>query len=363
MVKILFIIESFGPGGKERRLSQIIQGLLEKGGYEIEVIVTAEIFHYKTVLENNIRVHRIDKGLGIGKHSGIIQFYKICRNFKPDIIHTWGGLITILAIPSSILCKVPLIDGQVTATTKVPIWEYIFFYRIPFIFSKKVVTNTKAAFEVYKIPKKKRHCIYNGFDLERLKAIADKGVIKKELNIETEYVIGMIASFVPLKDYETYIKAAILVLEKRQDVTFICIGKGDSTKYRQIIPENLKRYFIFSGARHDIENIINICDIGVLSSFREGLPNAVLEFMAFGKPVIATSVGGVPELINHKKDGFIFPVGNKEKLSEIIIKLLNNKNIREEIGGKASDKVFHDFSNAKMIDLYTQLYDNIKKKS
>jgi glycosyltransferase involved in cell wall biosynthesis len=360
-MKILYIIESFGPGGKERRLSQLIDSLLKLGGYEIGVIVTAEIFHYKNVLNEKIELNQIDKNLGFGKKSGIYQFYKICKRFKPDIIHTWGGLVTLFAIPSSILCNIPLVNGQVTANSKIPYWNFLFFYRIPFLFSKVITTNSEAAIKRYSISKRKAICIYNGFDFDRINNLSSSESIRKELNIKTEFLVGMVASFVPLKDYKTFIQAATVLLKQNYSVTFFAIGQGNFDKYQDLISKVHKKNFIFLNAKQNIENYMNACDIGVLSSFNEGMPNTVIEFMALGKPIIATRVGGIPELVSHNVDGYLFQTGDYIELSNLIISLLKNENQRNKMGRLAAEKVKSRFSLRKMTDEYNSLYLEITK--
>ena len=361
-MKILYIIESFGPGGKERRLSQLIDYFAEIEGVELEVVLTHKEFHYKTVLEKNIRVHTISKKLGLGKNSGFRQFYKICKSFKPDVIHTWGGLISVLTIPSSILCGVPMIDGQVTATTHPPLWEKWLFYKIPFLFSKKAVSNSKLAFKVYGMPVRKSMCIYNGFDFSRLDRVKDVLALREELFITTKYIVAMVASYVPLKDYKTFIESAIQVLKAGKDVTFLGIGGQNPEVFQKYIPKEYKERIRLMKQRSEIETFMNMCDIGVLSSFSEGMPNVVLEFMALGKAVIATPVGGVPELIDNNKDGFTFEIGDQQHLADLIIDLLDNESKRLEVGEKAHRKVKENFSSKKMNEAYFNLYKNISHK-
>jgi glycosyltransferase involved in cell wall biosynthesis len=361
-VKILYVIESFGPGGKERRLSQLIDYFSEVDGVELEVVLTREEFHYKTVLEKNIRIHAISKKLGVGKNSGFRQFYKICRNFKPDVIHTWGGLITVLAIPSSVLCGIPIIDGQVTATTHPPLWEKWLFYKIPFLFSKKVVSNSRLAFKVYGMPTRKSICIYNGFDFSRLNKVKDVQALRKDLSITTQYIVAMVASYVPLKDYKTFIEAAIQVLKTGKDVTFLGVGGQDPKVFQKYIPEEYEDKIRLLRQRSDIESFMSMCDVGVLSSFSEGMPNVVLEFMALGKAVIATPVGGVPELIDNNIDGFIFEIGDQQHLSNLIVDLLDDESKRLEVGKKAARKIKESFSSKKMNEAYLHLYKNILHK-
>jgi glycosyltransferase involved in cell wall biosynthesis len=322
-------------------------------------VVINDSFHYNSVKTLGVKIHKISKKIGLRSNNSFKQFYRICTDFKPDIIHTWGNLITLIAIPSSIILKIPIINNQVTATSRVSFLKKMLFYKVPFLFSKYIITNTKYAIRYYGIPSSKAQCIYNGFDYSRLGDLQGIESIKNDLSIKTKYLIGMVASFVPLKDYATYITSAIAVLEYRKDVSFIAIGRGDYSRYESIIPSEYKDRLLLLKERRDIENIMNACDIGVLSSYSEGLPNVVLEFMALGKPVISTPVGGVPELIDENINGFTFEIGESKDLELIINNLLNNPQLRENIGSNAKNKIKESFSSDRMNTEYIELYNKV----
>jgi len=343
-----------GPGGKERRLSQLVLSLLAIGNCEIKIIVTSNKLHYSEILNDKVSIHHIEKSPR--NLFGIMQFWKIAADFKPHIIHTWGGLITLIAIPFALFKRTPLINGQVTANSKVSLIDLIVFYHLPFLFSNVIVTNTKRAIMEYRIPKRKVQCIYNGFDFNRLSNLGDKHEIRNQLGIKTQYVVGMVASFVPLKDYKTYIEAALNVLHQKREVTFLAIGSGNSSEYVKMIPNQLQNKFIFMTAQKKIEDIMNICDIGVLATLSEGMPNVLLEFMALGKPVIATDVGGIPELITHEVNGLLFFKQSTTELTEHIMTLLKSNNKRQYLGDNAVKTIKNCFSFKKMTEEYVKIY-------
>lgn len=356
-MKILFFIESLHLGGKERRLVELIKGLkFFFKDIDCQLVLLRDTVEYSEIHKTGFKIHNVKKK-GKLNISLFYKFYKICKKYKPDIIHTWGALITILAIPSSLLLHVPILNNQVTANTVVSFWNMLFFYKVPFLFSKYIVSNSKKAINVYNIPNEKAVCIYNGFDFTRINNLKSSLIVKRELGISTKYLVGMVASFVPLKDYKTFIKSALNLLNIRKDVTFLCVGNGNKHKFIQLIPKYLKKYFLFLDAKQDIENIMNACDIGILSSFNEGMPNVVIEFMALGKPVIATEVGGIPELITDNIDGFLVPIGQVTQFANNINKLFNNNNIRKEVGENAKNKIKKNFEIKKMIDSYMKIYN------
>jgi glycosyltransferase involved in cell wall biosynthesis len=112
----------------------------------------------------------------------------------------------------------------------------------------------------------------------------------------------------------------------------------------------------FLGFRTDIPDLLHASDIFVLSSLQEGLPLAVLEAMGQGLPVIATSVGGVPELISHRKDGMLCPPSNPSALAAMLAEVIENSVLRQHLGQAGAVRVKQDFSFDNMAQQYENLY-------
>ncbi len=358
-MKILYFIDSLGSGGKERRLLELIKRLSKMPDYEMELVVTKNEIHYKEIFSMNIKIHFLVRK-GFKKDPRIfINFFKITKSFKPDIIHVWSNMVAIYAIPTKFFLKIPMINNQITnAPEKVS--NSFFGPGLTFPFSDKIIANTYAGLKAYKAPKNKSLVIYNGFDFNRIKNLEEKFVIRKKFKIETKYVVGMVASNTVKKDYLTYIKGALLVLNSFQNVTFLCIGSGDFSEYRNLIPTKYVNKILFLGKQDAIESIMNVCDIGVLitnnDKHGEGISNAILEFFALGIPVIATRGGGNAEIIEDKISGFLISPKSENELAFKILELIKNENIKREFGFAANHIVIKKFSISEMIDQFNSIY-------
>jgi len=359
-MKILFFIESLNSGGKERRLVELIKGLLNYPSIKFELVITKESIHYKDIFSTGIKIHYLLRDKLINEPKVFFDFYRITKNYKPDIIHTWANLTTIYSIPTKLLLRIPVINNQIT-NAPLKVSNSIKGHKLTFRFSDKIISNTYAGLKSYSSPKNKSMVIYNGFDFKRIDNLLNKYYIRKKFNIKTKYIVGMVASFTDKKDYSTYIKAANLILKKEKDITFICIGSGDSSKHKKMVESENKNKILFLGKQNNIESIMNICDIGVLitnnEKHGEGISNALLEFSALSKPVVATSGGGNGEIIIHDKTGYLINQKSPKELSDRIHHLLQNKNIRIEFGQLSKNIVEQKFSIDKMISSYKGLYD------
>jgi glycosyltransferase involved in cell wall biosynthesis len=125
---------------------------------------------------------------------------------------------------------------------------------------------------------------------------------------------------------------------------------------------NSKR-IIFTGIRNDVESIVTIFDIGILltdlEKHGEGISNSIMEYMALGKPVIATDGGGTKELVIDGETGFLIPQKSPKLLAEKIDYLLNNEPLRKRLGTKGKERIQKEFSLDKMVSEHIKLYEEL----
>lgn len=359
-MKILFFIESLHSGGKERRLVELIKGLSRDPNFEMELVLTKENIHYTEIERTGIKIHffvrKIKKDPRI-----FIKFYSLAKKYKPDIIHVWGNMVAIYAIPTKIILGIPMINNEIT-DARINVSKSILSHKLTFPFSDKIISNSYAGLEAYNAPANKSSVIYNGFEFDRINNLESKDLIRDKFNIKTKFIVAMVASFTVYKDYTTFIKAALELLITNNDVTFLCIGGGDFEKYKQIIGHENEINILFLGKQENIESIMNVCDIGVLISnsklHGEGISNSLLEFMALSKPVIANDCGGTIEIVENNKNGFIIEDQNYLDLKDKILTLLEDENLRIMFGQESIKIVTKFFSIEKMINSFKLAYND-----
>jgi glycosyltransferase involved in cell wall biosynthesis len=189
--------------------------------------------------------------------------------------------------------------------------------------------------------------------------------LRQELGISPNaLVVGMIACFKPQKSPQDFIKLASLIKNISEEIRFILVGDGVLRKKieRLICKFNLKNQVILTGWRRDIPQVLSAIDVFVLTSLWEGLPVAVLEAMASGKPVVATNTGGIQEVVIEGKTGFLLPPPNMEKMSERISLLLKDETLRRNMGQNARQGLDFNFSLGNMIRNTESIYENVMIK-
>ncbi len=364
-MKILFFIESLHSGGKERRLVELIKGISKDSNYELGIVLTRNNIHYKDIFSTKTDIYYAVRKQGLKKDPSVFyKFYNISKRFKPDIIHVWSNLTAIYALPSKLFLKIPMINNQITNSTKQTGYS-ILSYRVTFPFSDKIISNTYAGLKAYHAPKNKSMVIYNGFDFSRVGNLESAKSVRDKLGICTKYVVAMIASFSEKKDYKTFIKAANHILEERNDISFLCVGAGDFEVFKTSVRKNNLDKILFLGKQLKVESIMNVCDIGVLlthGKHGEGISNAILEFCALKKPVIATSGGGTSEILKNGLSGYLIKEHSEKELADKIYYLIDNQDIRLEMGENANKVVLRKFTINKMINSFNSVYKEFQKK-
>jgi glycosyltransferase involved in cell wall biosynthesis len=360
-MKILFFVDILDAGGKERRLTELMKSLVVNQDIEFELVVMSHEIDFKELFDLGINIHYILRKTQ-KDFSVFYRFYKLCRKFKPDIVHCWDSMTAVYSVPACKMLNIKLVNGMViNAPLKQNILNKQYLRaKLTFLFSDMIVSNSKAGLKAYKTPEDKSIVIGNAFNFNRTDNLTSKEIIKKQINIESNYVIGMVANFSRSKDYKTYFAAAKLILKQRKDITFLAIGADtDSADSVALIDSKYLSNFRLLGKRMDVESLINVMDICVLSTFTEGISNSILEYMAFGKPVVATLGGGTNEIVIDKETGFLISTSNSEELSEKLAILLNNEDLRTNMGLAGKRRVESDFSVELMVRKYSHLYQMV----
>jgi glycosyltransferase involved in cell wall biosynthesis len=211
--------------------------------------------------------------------------------------------------------------------------------------------------------------VYDGIDSTPFSPAADDArSVREELGFAPDTpIVGMLARVTPQKDYTTLIKAARRVIDQRPDVRFVVAGDhatpANRSHYeqvqRQLAEHDVGRSFVFTGYRGDVQRILNALDVFVLSTHWEGLPLVILEAMSSGKPVVATAVDGIPEIVEHERTGLLVAHENDTQLAAHLLTLLNDQALADRLGAAGRELVRARFTlerfAANMTDVYAQL--------
>jgi glycosyltransferase involved in cell wall biosynthesis len=207
--------------------------------------------------------------------------------------------------------------------------------------------------------------IPNGVDMTPFMAAVNVMQIRHKLGLPFEGpILGIVAMLRPEKDHEAFLRAAQIIHAARPDCHFLIIGDGPERARLTALAGQLQIAHCthFLGRRDDVPELMAICDVGILSSRLETFPVAILEFMAAGKPVVATEVGRLSELVVHGKTGWLVPPGNPEALAKTALQVLEEPIMAARMGVAGWRRVEQHFTVDRMVSATEVLLETLLEK-
>lgn len=221
------------------------------------------------------------------------------------------------------------------------------------------------------LPDSKTRVIYDAVEVPAANRGESSAEVRHELDIpEGCTVVGMVARVAPVKDYYTLADAAVQVLARHPETRFLIVGDNSLEELnRNHYAEVAKRLqdlgiaerLLFTGHRDDVARLIGAMDVCVLCTHREGLPLSILEAMAMGKPVVATSVGGIPEIVTNNVTGILHRHGDSKELAVALLRLIENPEEARRMGSTAREYVLQNFSRQRFGDEIAKTYLDVMR--
>ncbi len=359
---LCFFLPEMKWGGAEMHVILLASRLKERG-FRVQIACLFE----EGILANEVRragipfecLH-VKKGWSLGT---IFRIFQWLRTKEIDVLHTYFfGFHFFAGFPARLL-GIPAI---LSSRREIPDWQekrHRWIENLGNLFVDRVVSCSKAVQErtlaKERVAREKVVTIHNGVDLTRFGGVLDGSAVRREFDIpDSAPLIGTVANFSEEKGYPYLVEAARITLARNSEARFLFVGFGplaDEIRARvKEVPGHER--VVFAGARSDIPELLAAMDLFVLASVREGFPNVLLEAMAAGKPVVATRVGGIPELVDSSNDGILVRPRESRLLAQAIFGLLEDPERGRRLGERAKRKIEQNFSLERMVDDYETLY-------
>jgi glycosyltransferase involved in cell wall biosynthesis len=368
---------------------------LQKLGHNVHVVARHKQDSEKIV--DGINVH-YRKGTG----NAILRYWRFARSASKkieelnkqiglDIIHANLPLVPSFAIPKksakALVCAVHSTwKGEAIVTKKDNPKELnpnektmLRFNRLLRHYETKLMKRSDALIavskytvgeltELYGIEKEKIHVIYNGVDINKFKPRPDRAELRREFGLEEKKrIVLFVGRLYHRKGLETLLHSIPPVIQEFGDVKFAISGTGFKKKeqsLRDLAKElDIEDYVTFLGYVPDekLPDLYSASDIFVLPAIYENFPFAILEAQATALPVISTKVGGIPEFLVDKENGFLIDPGDPKQLTQRVLKLLQDTKLAEEMGKRGrkliEEKLSWHLITDQVIDLYQKLLE------
>ena len=354
-ITIAHICTSAQIGGTEKTVSLLL-----------ERMNPLEYSHCLIVLKERGPLNDLAERNGIPQISlEIISFYKIfrliplfkfIRAHEPDLFMSYLFHSNLLARILGRIFKKKVICGQ----RNIDSWRkgcHIFLDRWTSRWCDLIISNSMAGknrlINVEKIPAEKIQVIYNGVDIPLPITEEEKKKIREKYHIpENGFTFLCAASFQKKKGHSLLLSAFKEIINKNPEVLLLLAGEGEEKiKIISFVKENrLEQNIIFTGVVTPLIPLMQTCDAFVLSSLWEGIPNVLLEAMACEKAVIVSNAGGMNEIVENERDGFLSESPSPDSIRDNALKLLKNKSFYRKLSENALNKVRLKWTVGRMIN-------------
>jgi len=370
--KIFHIIISPVIGGAEKLLLTLAKGA-DKAKFDIILGVFTHSQNellYKEAIKLGIAVEPIKV-----KHSydisQLINLYRLIKKHRPNIIHTHGYKTNMLGFIMAKLFRIPIVTtfhgwGE-SSNVLTRIYYMISFKLLPYFNLIIAVSNQiRETVGTMGVPARRLRTIKNIPGLVAQEPAFAACTLKEELGIpQKAKTVGFIGRLEQIKGCRQFIQAASVVNKKEPDIRFLVIGEGQEREVleHQVKELGLKDRVIFCGYRFDMAPVYKELDLYVISSLSEGIPLTLLEAMYYGIPIVATRVGGIPEVIRDGINGILVPPNDDKALAENIITSLTHRQKTMERALEAKKTIATEFSVKKWIRMMEGVYVDISNSA
>ena len=370
-INILHIYQNSKIGGVQQQLLSLLKaynrewfhpifcclGPKEEMGKEIE----------RTGIEfiplNKLRYNRFSPGI-------VLELYRLMKKKQIHVVRTHRYRSNLYGRLAAFLAGVPVIIASVHDNYRTDKrLKRIIMNRILSKITDKIVAVSedvkKDILRYDSIDPSKIEVIPNGIDVERFNPERNTTDIRKEFSLEEDdIVIGFIGRIVPAKGLEYLLNALPYLKEEFKNIKLLIVGEGSLVEElkERAKKNNIFDNILFTGRRRDIPEILASINIFVMPSIAEGLPNALLEAMAMGKPIVTTEVGGIPEIVKNGFNGLLVPPRDTVSLSKAIKELISNDQLATKMGQAARDLVRDNLSIKAIAQKWQSIYLSILKE-
>jgi len=370
---IAHVIHRLGTGGMENGLVNLINHMPPERYRHAIVCLQGYTDFRQRIRRDDVAIFDVNKkeGHDFGAYR---RLYKILRDIKPDILHTRN----LSALESQVVGAAARIKGRVHGEHGRDIYDlhgknrkYNLLRKAiqPLVGHYIAVSRDLAGWlqHTVGVPSRKVTQIYNGVDSEKFHPRSGPRELigPPGFAADDAILIGSVGRLAHVKDFPTLIRAfdrlRELWPEGRSRLRLVIVGDGPTrTECERLIAElGLGEQIWLAGDRSDVPELMRAMDLFVLPSLGEGISNTILEAMACGLPVIATEVGGNPELVAPGKTGTLVPVADHEKMAQALLTYVRDPARMAQEGRAARAEIEARFSMEAMVAGYVRVYDAV----
>lgn len=375
-IRLLKVMTTFAAGGTEGQVANIARHI-DRTRFDLQFACLRKWgFYLDEIEQNRIPVMEYPVRSFFSPRTCVqqVKFARYLRTHRVEIVHSYNFYSNVFAVPAAKLAGVPLVIASIRDQGVYLSPAQRHAQRIACRFADLVLVNAQSIRDWLiddGYPAEKVRIIRNGIDLSRYEGKSGDTGVREELGLPPDApLVLMLSRLNPQKGVDDFIKAAAMVRLQRPDVRFLLIGEkltyqgngfGPDAPYHNYLHElcvnlGVDDRIVFTGHRSDVPALLAEGAISVLPSHSEGLSNTLLESMTAGLPIVATRVGGNPELVEDGVNGILVSPQAPATLANAILRILDDPALAARFSAAARAKATQHFSMEKMIRDTEALY-------
>jgi glycosyltransferase involved in cell wall biosynthesis len=359
-VRVCFVIDELAPAGTENQLLALIRHLDRRRVLPYLCLLRCDKPMSQALEPDDCPILRL--GIGSLRHPRTLlrmwRFLRFLRRERIDVVQTYFPDSSYFGIPAAWLARVP---HRIRTRNNIGHWLTPLHRRLGRLlnfFTTQAIANCEAARQALLGAEQPRPetvlVLENGVDLERFRDLPP--LTARPATEEPR--VGVLANLRPVKGLDVFVRAATLIHARHPRAVFTVAGEGELREtLEQLASEaGLDKQFSLPGRVTNVSGFLGSLDVAVLCSHAEGMSNALLEYMAAGRAIVATRVGGAAELIADGVHGLLVPPGDAQKLADAIGRLLEDRTLAQRLGATARRRARERYSREAMVKRFEEFY-------
>ncbi len=368
-MRIFILSTSMGMGGADQQILMLARGMRSRG-HEVRIVALAPLGPMGMEAQREgIPVESLDLQRGVGDIPRIVRLVRMMRAWRPDVLHSHMVHANLLARALRPLARVPALVSTIHSINDGGRLR-LAAYRLTSGLVDRVTIISRLAAERYvslkAVPAGRLEVVPNAVDTARFCPLPHaRAAIRAELGLGDEFIWLAVGRFEEAKDYPTMI-AAFARLARRSASRLLLVGKGSlqDDVAALLRAEGLEDRVRFLGVRRDVPELMNAADGYLLSSAWEGMPVVLLEAAAVGLPVVATRVGGVPEVVQDTATGLLVSPGDPPALAEAMERIeALTPDARAAMGARGRALVGQSYGTDRVMEMWERIYTGVAATS
>lgn len=367
MRRLFYVLPSMAVGGTETQLARLAKGVC--GDFDVTIVCTREEGGLASeVLKDGVRLRVEGNSPWLGAWDPFMarRLRRVFRHHRPHIVHSFMFGFDYAVNKAARAMGTPVV---ISSRRQLATWKktrHVRLQRKANRLADVVVANSQAvadfAAKQEGLSPERIRVIHNGIHADNYLSSADPRHIRDRFKLPLEGpIVGMVANFSPVKNHALLLEAAPAVIRRHPKVHFLLLGWGRLRDefVRKVVHSDLEGRFTIAPTVPEMADLLRVMSVSVLCSHIEGFPNAVMEAMAAGVPVVAPEVGGIPELIEDGLTGTLYPRHEARLLADALNGVLDAPGRAAAMAQRASESVRERFAVPRMVEAYGALYEEL----